>query len=75
MARMGLAGAAGRWWGLALGLTAFFLPGKAIASASLHNPLPNQNLPGTRSWMMGKTTGCKERTEPEKLGHAWIRRG
>uniref|UniRef100_A0A8W4F8U2 Nectin-1 n=1 Tax=Sus scrofa TaxID=9823 RepID=A0A8W4F8U2_PIG len=27
MARMGLAGAAGRWWGLALGLTAFFLPG------------------------------------------------
>ncbi|XP_073664190.1 nectin-1 isoform X2 [Tursiops truncatus] len=27
MARMGLAGAAGLWWGLALGLTAFFLPG------------------------------------------------
>ncbi|XP_073922640.1 nectin-1 isoform X2 [Castor canadensis] len=27
MARMGLAGAAGRWWGLALGLTAFFFPG------------------------------------------------
>ncbi|XP_071077606.1 nectin-1 isoform X4 [Desmodus rotundus] len=27
MARMGLAGSAGRWWGLALGLTAFFLPG------------------------------------------------
>ncbi|KAM8816944.1 nectin-1 [Rhynchonycteris naso] len=27
MARMGLAGEAGRWWGLALGLTAFFLPG------------------------------------------------
>uniref|UniRef100_A0A2I3GZ75 Nectin-1 n=1 Tax=Nomascus leucogenys TaxID=61853 RepID=A0A2I3GZ75_NOMLE len=27
MARMGLAGAAGRWWGFALGLTAFFLPG------------------------------------------------
>lgn len=27
MARMGCAGAAGRWWGLALGLTAFFLPG------------------------------------------------
>ncbi|XP_057347136.1 nectin-1 isoform X2 [Manis pentadactyla] len=27
MARMGRAGAAGRWWGLALGLTAFFLPG------------------------------------------------
>ncbi|XP_069869492.1 nectin-1 isoform X2 [Dipodomys merriami] len=27
MARMGLAGAAGRWWGLALAVTAFFLPG------------------------------------------------
>lgn len=24
---------------------------------------------------MGKTTGCRERTEPEKLGHAWIRGG
>lgn len=46
MARMGLAGSAGRWWGLALGLTAFFLPGKRVPPLPFYYFFPIQWLPG-----------------------------
>lgn len=57
MARMGLAGAVGRWWGLALGLATFF-PGKAIASAS-HPPISSTQPESPRDWELDD-------------GHDWV---
>lgn len=63
MARMGLAGAAGRWWGLALGLTAFFLPGKCVPPLPFFPPYPKPSrvweLDGGHVWVIGSERSQK----------------
>lgn len=66
MARMGLAGAAGRWWGLALGLTAFFLPGKRVPPLPV-SPPPFPAFPGLGAGWRARL-GYRQQKEPEKLG-------
>lgn len=67
MARMGLAGGAGRWWGLALGLTAFFFPGKRVPFLPFSSPLSSA-FPGLGAGWRARL-GYRQRKEPEKLGH------
>lgn len=61
MARMGLASTAGRWWGLALSLTAFFLPGKSFLPLPFYLFLffPSNSSPGLGAEWRARL-GCRE---------------